>query len=140
MFCSFDTILQQNPAINCDYHNTYYNQNMTKVMLKLLIVLICLQASWVQAFDAVGIASEHHQTIFGSEQVGHNDSVGFSGMDCHDCDKCGYQCHQSFLHLMQSAQTTDMLARILNITYTSDTISRAPPNQIDRPKWDATAL
>jgi hypothetical protein len=111
-----------------------------KIFLKLMIVLICIQTSWVQASTMEDKVAGHSPQIVASEHAAHEHFITASHPHDHDCEKCIQHCHQTSVLLMQVAQAPISSDSSAFSTYTKRLIATAPPSQIERPKWDAAAV
>jgi hypothetical protein len=111
-----------------------------KVLLKLMMILICIQTTWVQASTMKDKLAGHSPHITASEHSAHEHVTAVSHLHDHDCEKCVQHCHQASALLMQVAPTLISPYRSALSTYNKRALATAPPSKIERPKWDATAV
>jgi hypothetical protein len=111
-----------------------------KILLKLMMVLICFQTTWVQAAVMGDQVVGYSSSITAHEHIAHDHVSTTSHVHDHDCEKCVQHCHQTSMLLTQFTQTQFASDSSALSIHAKRLIATAPPSKIERPKWDATAV
>jgi hypothetical protein len=113
---------------------------VAKNFLKLMVLVMCLQASWLQAFSHTEPNLTDRPVTAAALHVDHTDQLQTPHQHDHDCENCLNHCHHTnaILERFAQIQPTSDAASIASEAKTHN--SSAPPSNIERPKWDATTF